>query len=92
MVRIETDNIVVTRGVATECLLTPGLQKGLNECFTKHLNGEWGNVNEEDREQNNESLKTHGFLMSCWNVCNLDIWIITDPGWATTTALLPEEY
>ena len=57
-----------------------------------HLNGDWGDLCEDDKEENAFSLK-HGYrLLSAYNTPHGQLWIITEADRSATTFLLPEEY
>lgn len=59
----------------------------------RHLAGEWGDVDEHDRAENEYSLQ-HGFrLLSAYTLSNGErVWIITEADRSSTCLLLPEEY
>jgi hypothetical protein len=59
----------------------------------KHIHGDWGEVDEHDRKENELSL-VHGFrLLSAYTLKNgVKIWIITEADRRSTTILLPSEY
>jgi hypothetical protein len=59
----------------------------------QHVVGEWGNLDEEDRRENELSL-VHGFrLLSAYQLSTgVRLWIITEADRSATTLLLPEEY
>jgi hypothetical protein len=61
--------------------------------LTRHLAGDWGEVDEHDRRANELSL-IHGFrLLSAYTLnSGTKIWIITEADRSATTLLLPEEY
>lgn len=63
------------------------------EFLSRHLRGDWGDVCQEDKAENELSLK-HGFrLLSSYPITVADkIWIITEADRSVTTLLLPEEY
>ena len=77
---------------------TPGAlslkAQGVNLCgyLQRHLNGDWGDLCDEDKAENAFSLK-HGFrLLSAFNTPLGQLWIITEADRSATTFLLPEEY
>ena len=77
---------------------TPGAlalaERGIDllECLQRHLNGDWGDLCEEDKVENLFSLK-HGLrLLSAYNTPLGKLWIITEADRSVTTFLLPEEY
>jgi hypothetical protein len=59
----------------------------------RHLAGDWGELSEGDRRENELSL-THGFrLLSAYMLGDgTKIWIITEADRSATTILLPDEY
>ena len=61
--------------------------------LARHIAGDWGDVDEHDRRENELSL-THGFrLLSAYTLnSGTKIWIITEADRSATTVLLPEEY
>jgi hypothetical protein len=86
----ELGQIVATPG-ALAALKKAGQQPG--EFLTRHINRDWGDLDEEDRKENQYSLE-HGFrLLSAYktNACDR-LWIITEADRSVTTLLLPEEY
>jgi hypothetical protein len=59
----------------------------------RHLSGDWGNLDKEDRISNNEALKSGGRLLSSYTAENgVKFWIITEADRQVTTILLPDEY
>lgn len=74
---------------------TPGaLASGIDfiPLIRRHLDYDWGNMPEEDVEQNNRYVKRRKGVMSSYTVDGVTLWIITDPGHEVTTVLLPDEY
>jgi len=63
------------------------------EFLSRHLRGDWGDLFQEDKTENELGLK-YGFrLLSCYQVTDKEkIWIITEADRSVTTLLLPEEY
>jgi|TARA_R110000772_G_scaffold266742_1_gene389659 hypothetical protein len=60
----------------------------------RHLNGDWGDLCDDDRRQNDVALKSgEDRLLSSYQVTSdLKLWIITERDRSVTTLLLPEEY
>ena len=69
------------------------INKSPLEFLSRHLRGDWGDLCQEDKTENELSLK-YGFrLMSSYEVTdNEKIWIITEADRSVTTLLLPEDY
>ena len=86
----ELGQIVATPG-ALASLKKAGQQPG--EFLTRHINRDWGDLDDEDRKENQYSVE-HGFrLLSAYKTNAGDrLWIITEADRSVTTLLLPEEY
>jgi hypothetical protein len=63
------------------------------EFLNRHVTGDWGELGEEDKAENNYSLK-HGFriLSSYKTAAGEKLWLITELDRSLTTLLQPEEY
>ena len=78
---------------------TPGALKLLEEasedplCYlARDASGGWGEVDAQDRQENELSLK-HGWrVLSSYLVGGKAIWVITEADRSYTTILLPDEY
>ena len=79
---------------------TPGALRALQkaeqepgEFINRHVNGDWGEVPEEDRQENELSVKQGFRILSAYTTSAGDrIWVITEADRSATTLLLPEEY
>ena len=59
----------------------------------RHQAGDWGDVGEEDRKENELSLQQGYRLLSVYHAANgTKFWIITEADRSSTTVLLPEDY
>jgi len=58
----------------------------------RHLTGDWGEMDVEDRALNDGALATGGRILSRYETPGGVIWIITEDGHGESTVLLPEEY
>ena len=59
----------------------------------RHLTGDWGELCEEDRAENERALSEGYRLMSVYTLPDSEkLWIITEADRSVTTFLLPEEY
>jgi hypothetical protein len=59
----------------------------------RHLDGDWGDLCDEDRRSNDAALKNGDRLLSSYRITpDLKLWIITEWDRSVTTLLLPEEY
>jgi hypothetical protein len=58
----------------------------------RHASGDWGDLEEEDRRENELSLRNGWRIFSSYPVGGKTVWIITEADRSVTTILLPEEY
>jgi hypothetical protein len=59
----------------------------------RHIAGDWGEVNAEDWQANEQSLLRDLRLLSVYKMSNgTKFWVITEADRSATTFLLPEEY
>jgi hypothetical protein len=88
-----------------QVVATPGALAALDkagqspwEFLSRHLAGDWGIVDEEDKAANDQAVKDGSRILSAYLLnTNEKLWIITeatdDHGQrSATTLLLPEEY
>ena len=80
--------IVSTPG-ALQCLA----QIDIIMSIQRHQAGDWGDLCEEDRHQNDIALERGGRLVSVYHSsAGLKFYVITEADRSVTTILLPEEY
>ena len=78
--------------------ITPGAQelipmKEVEIALNRHATGDWGNICEDDRGQNEWALENEARLMSVYeSEVGEAFWIITEADRSSTTILLPSEY
>jgi hypothetical protein len=88
-----------------QVLATPGALEALeasgqapSDFLNRHVRGDWGEVCEEDKELNDQSLLGGSRILSAYRTSKgVKIWVITEAAddrgqRAATTLLLPEEY
>ena len=62
------------------------------EYLERHLNGDWGDLDEGDKAENDFSVKNGFRILSAYNTQSGRLWVITEADRSVTTFLLPEEY
>ena len=64
-----------------------------NEFLARHQSGDYGDICEDDRKENEFSVKKGFRILSAYKTkLSEKIWIITELDRSSTTILLPEEY
>jgi hypothetical protein len=63
------------------------------DLLARHLAGDWGEIHEHDRLENEFSLERGLRLLSVYTLLDgTKIWVITEADRSVTTFLLPEDY
>ena len=88
-----------------QLLMTPGAMHAMAdagqdpmEFLNRHFNCDWGELEEEDKQENELSLREGYRLLSAYHThLNVKLWVITEAAdaagnRAATTILLPSEY
>ena len=83
-----------------QLVATPGALSALTEAgdsptsfLRRHVVGDWGELDEDDRRENERSVSAGCRLLSAYTTSTgLRIWIITEADRSSTCILLPEEY
>jgi hypothetical protein len=83
-----------------QVVATPGalaaLEKsgqGPQDFISRHARGEWGDLCEEDRRENEFSLERGFRLLSSYRTLSgSQLYVVTEADRTSTTILLPEEY
>lgn len=77
---------------------TPGAMDAVSHeemtmALCRHLSGDWGELSDSDRDENDLSLREGYRILSAFRTGAGDkFWIITEADRSATTVLLPEEY
>ena len=59
----------------------------------RHVTGDWGDKDEQDKQANDESLVRGGRLFSAYTLpTKARLWVITEADRSVTTLLTPMEY
>ena len=81
-----------------QVVFTPGTidmaASGLNliPYLVRHASGDWGDLEQSDKNENNFSVKNGFRILSSYKTPLGKLWIITEADRSVTTLLLPEEY
>ena len=85
--------LLMTRGVNDQVADNEAFAKFVTESLARHANGDWGDLGDEDKQENELSLKAGYRLLSAYEAEGLPkIWIITEADRSATTILFPDEY
>lgn len=79
-------------------VITPNALHSLNtedvcKCITRHICGDWGDLEEHDRKMNDEAVLDLERILSAYHDREgVKFYVITEGDRSATTVLLPEDY
>ena len=90
----------ITRFALGQTYITPGAEEALQiagqtaiEFLRRHMSCDWGELSDDDIQENEFSLKEGFRLLSNYRTGKgQQLWIITEADRSATTVLLPSEY
>jgi hypothetical protein len=67
---------------------------GSEALLKRHVTGDWGELSDDDRRENELSVKEGFRILSAYKLprTGVKLWIITEADRSVTTILLPDEY
>ena len=69
------------------------IMEELQGFIDRHVSGDWGDLEQGDKDSNDQALKTGGRIFSAYHYASvIKIYIITEADRSYTTLLLPEDY
>lgn len=90
--KFELGQTVMTRGIQSLIEEKKFSMEDVITIMSRHHNGDWGDVCEEDRQSNEYAVEHGERLLSIYFVNGTKIYIITEWDRSVTTVLLPEDY
>lgn len=85
--RLHLGRVLITPGAAAVCS-----RDTVARLTLRHMCGDWGELDAEDREQNERALINGDRVLSSYPLSTGVVWVITEADRSATTILLPEEY
>ena len=77
---------------------TPGVIRSISakeivDALMRHASGDWGDLDPEDKQANDDALEHGGRIFSAYtSSAGVRFWVITEADRSMTTVLLPDEY
>jgi hypothetical protein len=79
--------------VATPNALSKLCHEDISTAIGRHEAGDWGDLDEEDKRENQLSLEKRFRLLSAYHArSGVKFWVITEADRSVTTVLMPEDY
>ena len=81
------------RTMATPTALTLLSPADIFLALSRHLRGDWGELSDDDRQENELSLREGFRLLSVYRSSKgIRFWVITEADRSSTLVLMPEDY
>ncbi len=91
--KFKSGQIVTTAGVFDRMSGDPAFGQFVTKSLERHLSGDWGDLDAEDRATNDAGVEGGDRLLSAYATPDFPkIWIITEWDRSVTTVLFPSEY
>ena len=94
--RVATPNALTV--LAAACGDEATAQMEIAGLFARHVMGDWGDMDTDDKAMNDAAIANEGDLdrmsrvMSAYTVRGVKVWIVTEADRSSTVLLLPEDY
>ena len=85
--RFPLGQVVITRNASDRLAF-----EDVAHSLARHMFGDWGDLDAEDIQTNEDALKHGDRLLSAYGKGERRFWIITEADRSVTTILLPEDY
>lgn len=95
MTKFSHGQVVVTRAVHALIEENETFKKFVNDSLNRHISGDWGDLDDEDKASNEMAIKHGDRIFSTYKtvLCHeKKIWIITEADRSATTVLFPSDY
>lgn len=94
MGKFNLGQMVMTRGVNDKVAEDLQFSKFVFDSLRRHASGDWGDMDKDDLNANEDALKHGDRIFSAYEPKNglPKIWIITEADRLATTILFPDEY
>ena len=89
--KFELGRPMLSGAVADLMAIDDNFTKFVLSSLRRHMLGDWGEMTEDDKKENEFSLDKHLRLFSSYSGLH-KLWIITEADRSTTTILFPEDY
>lgn len=89
---MQLGQITTTRGIYEAMQADAGFNEEIRKAFYRYECGEWGDLDEEDKQANREALQIGARVLARYNTSRGGVYIITEADRSLTTILFCSEY
>lgn len=92
--KFDFGELVTTSSVQEQTIIDPDFDAFADDCFIRHICGDWEDLEPEDAELNEQALIDGDRLFSSYiyEPTGERLWIITEADRSVTTMLFPSDY
>jgi len=91
-VKFPYGRMLQTAGIAHRSEQEPEFNAFCHRSITRHLSGDWGDLDDEDKKYNDDALKHGDRLLSMYLYEGTKVYVITECDRSVTTILFADEY
>ena len=88
----DTGRIVKTKGINESMKEDKKFKYEIISFFTRYMSQDWGDLCDEDKEENDKSLLNGNRILACYQSKKGKVYIITEADRSSTTIMFASEY
>ena len=93
MINYSLGKVVMTNGINSKMAENKKFSDEIMNCFKKYMVCDWGDICNEDKEMNDNALRTGtARVLAAYNTSEGRVYIITEQDRSYTTILFADEY
>ena len=93
MINYSLGKVVITNGISNKMAESEKFANEITDCFKRYITCDWGNMCDEDKEMNDNALRTGtARVLAAYDTSEGRVYIITEQDRSCTTILFADEY
>lgn len=93
MINYSLGKVVMTNGISNKMAESQKFANEITDCFKRYITCDWGNMCDEDKEMNDNALRTGtARVLAAYDTSEGRVYIITEQDRSCTTILFADEY
>jgi len=93
MINYSLGKVVMTNGISNKMAESEKFANEITNCLKRYITCDWGNMCDEDKEMNDNALRTGAArVLAAYDTSEGRVYIITEQDRSYTTILFADEY
>ena len=93
MINYSLGKVVMTNGISNEMAESQKFANEITDCFKRYITCDWGDMCDEDKEMNDNALRTGtARVLAAYDTSEGRVYIITEQDRSCTKILFADEY